>query len=509
MKPFIKVLLLLASATILMACAAQHEIRILHVNDFHGFATAYKPYGSEEEQGGLAYLAQHVEELRAEKPTLLVAAGDMIQGNNWANLFQGKSSVEAMNSMKFDAVVVGNHEFDFGQAILKERIEEANFPFLGANVEGFPMLKPYIIKNLDGLSIAVIGVVTGDTPTSTHPKNVSGLQFASPVDTVEKYIQELRTKNDIIVVLSHIGFSADMELAKKVEGIDVIVGGHSHTKVAKPAVVGKTHILQAFEHGKVLGVLDLTVKNGNIVRTAGWLEPITPVGKENQAVEAIVLKYQQKVDSFMNDTVGESLVDLDGVNVRQRETNLGNLITDIMRKTAGADVAIINGGTIRTSIKKGKIKVSDVYAVVPFDNYIVAIKLTGKQIRETLEHGVSAIDEGAGRFPQVSGIAFTYNRHAQAGSRVKDVVIGGRPLAADKEYTVATNDFLAAGGDGYKAFGDAVKSSKDYAVIGGAMKGDKLVYSNAGKWLRDVAIEYIKSHKEISPRFEGRIREVK
>jgi 2',3'-cyclic-nucleotide 2'-phosphodiesterase (5'-nucleotidase family) len=195
--------------------------------------------------------------------------------------------------------------------------------------------------------------------------------------------------------------------------------------------------------------------------------------------------------------------------VRKQETNLGNLITDIMRKAAGADAAIINGGTIRTSIKKGKINVSDVYAVVPFDNYIVAIKLTGKQIRETLEHGVSAIDEGAGRFPQVSGIAFTYNRHAQAGSRVKDVVIGGRPLAADKEYTVATNDFLAAGGDGYKAFGDAVKSSKDYAVIGGAMKGEKLVYINAGRWLRDVVIDFTKSQKEISPKVEGRIREVK
>jgi 2',3'-cyclic-nucleotide 2'-phosphodiesterase (5'-nucleotidase family) len=509
MRLFIKVLVLLAAMAILMSCATQHEVRILHINDFHGFASPYKPYGSEEDQGGLAYLAERVEELRAQKPTLLVAAGDMIQGNNWANLFQGKSSIEAMNLMKFDAVVVGNHEFDFGQAVLKERIEEANFPFLGANVSGLGDLKPYIIKNLGGLSIAVIGVVTGDTPTTTHPKNVSGLQFSPPVDTVEKYVRELRAKNDIIVVLSHIGFSADIDLAKKVEGIDVIVGGHSHTKVAKPAVVGKTHILQAFEHGKVLGVLDLTVKNGSIVRADGRLEPISPAGMENQAAGAIVSKYQQKVDSFMNDTVGESPVDLDGVNVRQQETNLGNLITDIMRKTAGADAAIINGGTIRTSIKKGRIRVSDVYAVVPFDNYIVAIKLTGKQIRETLEHGVSAIDEGAGRFPQVSGIAFTFNRHAQAGSRVKDVFIGGHPLVADREYTVATNDFLAAGGDGYKAFGDAVKSSKDFAVIGGAMKGEKLVYINAGKWIRDVVIEYMKSQREISTKVEGRIREVK
>jgi 5'-nucleotidase / UDP-sugar diphosphatase len=180
-----------------------------------------------------------------------------------------------------------------------------------------------------------------------------------------------------------------------------------------------------------------------------------------------------------------------------------------MRKTAGTDVAIINGGSIRTSIRKGPVKVNDVYAAVPFDNYIVAIKLTGRQIRDTLEHGVSGIEEKEGRFLQVSGLAFTYDRLAPKGSRVKEVLISGNPFVADREYTVATNDFLAAGGDGFKAFGDAVKSSKDYAVIGGAMKGDKLAYSDSGKWLRDVVIDFIKTRKEIFPRVEGRIREAK
>ncbi len=508
-KPLLRICFFLLLTVTLLSCATQREIRILHINDFHGFATAYKPYGSNVPQGGLAFLAQRAKQLRAEKPTLFLAAGDMIQGNNWANLFQGKSSIEAMNAMNFDAMVVGNHEFDFGQAILTERIGEANFPVLGANVIGLGTLKPYMIKDVDGLSIAVIGIVTGDTPVTTHPKNVSGLQFLPPVEMVEKYVRELKGKTDVIVVLSHIGFSADIDLAKKVDGIDVIVGGHSHTKVAKPAVIGKTHIVQAFEHGKVLGVLDLTVKNGRIVRADGRLDPVAPTGNEDKAVGQIVAKYQQKVDAVMNETVGETPADLDGVNVRRQETNLGNLITDIMRKTSGADAAIINGGTIRTSIRKGTVRVSDVYAVVPFDNYIVAIKLTGKQIRDTLEHGVSAIEEEEGRFPQVSGLVFSYDRLGPKGSRVKDVYIGGSLLVADKDYTVATNDFLAAGGDGYKAFGDAVKSSRDYAVIGGAMKGDKLVYSDSGRWLRDVVIDFIKAQKTISPKVEGRIREVK
>jgi 5'-nucleotidase / UDP-sugar diphosphatase len=508
-RPFLTVCFLLLFTAALVSCATQHEIRILHVNDFHGFAAAYKPYGSDEIQGGLAFLAQRAEELRAEKPTLFLAAGDMIQGNNWANLFQGKSSVEVMNAMNFDAMVVGNHEFDFGQAVLKERIREAKFPVLGANVSGLSTVKPYIIKDLNGLSVAVIGVVTDDTPVTTHPGNVIGLQFLSPEDMVEKYVRELRGKSDIIVVLSHMGFSADSELAKKVDGIDVIVGGHSHTKVDTPVLIGKTYIVQAFEHSKVLGVLDLSVKNDSVVRVSGRLEPIKPVGKENETVRAIIAKYQQRVDATMNDRVGTSLTDLDGENVRLKETNLGNFIADGMRKTSGADAAIVNGGSIRTSIRQGQVRVSDVYAVVPFDNYIVAIKMTGQQIRDTLEHGVSAVENKEGRFPQVSGLVFTYDRLAPKGSRVKEVLIGGNPLVADREYTIATNDFLAAGGDGFKAFGDAVKSSKDYAVIGGAMKGDKLVYSDSGKWLRDVIIDFIKIQREISPKVEGRIREAR
>ena len=508
-KPFLIVCLLLLLAGAFLSCAAQREIRIIHVNDFHGFAVPYKPYGSDESQGGLAYLAARAEELRAEKPALFLAAGDMIQGNNWANLFQGKSSIEAMNVMNFDTMVVGNHEFDFGQEVLKERIGEANFPVLGANVIGLSELKPYIKKNVDGLSVAIIGVVTDDTPVTTHPKNVTGLKFLSTEETIRKYTRELRGESDIIVVLSHSGFNADADLAKKVDGVDVIVGGHSHTKVTKPARVNKSLVVQAFEHGKALGVLDLAVKNGKVVGASGRLEPIKPTGKENKAVGAIVAKYQQKVDIVMNETVGEALVDLDGVNVRLRETNLGNLITDIMRNTAGADVAIINGGTIRTSIKQGHVKVSDVYAVVPFDNYIVSIKLTGQQIRDTLEHGVSAVEDEEGRFPQVAGLTFTYDLKGKKGSRVKEIFIGGTPLEAEKEYSVATNDFLAAGGDGYKAFGDSVKASRDYEVIGGAMKDETLVYSDSGRWLRDVVTEHIRAEKKVSPKVEGRIKELK
>jgi 2',3'-cyclic-nucleotide 2'-phosphodiesterase (5'-nucleotidase family) len=414
-----------------------------------------------------------------------------------------------MNAMGFDAMVVGNHEFDFGQEVLKKRISEARFPILGANVEGLDGLKPYVIKELKGVKIALIGMVTDDAPLSTHPRNVAGLRFFSPVEIAEKYVRELREKADVVVVLSHIGFPADRVLAEKVRGIDVIVGGHSHTKITKPVSLGKTLIVQAWEHGKALGVLDLMVKDGKLIGFEGHLEEIRhEKGKEEKASLAIMEKYKERVDTVLNERMGEAEVDLDGENVRKRETNLGNFIADIMRHASGADVTLINGGSIRTSIKKGEVRMKDVYSVLPFDNYIVAIKLAGRQIKEALEHGVSAVEEGEGRFPQVSGLAFKYSPSEERGSRVKEISVVGRPIDLDGEYTVATNDFLAVGGDGYKAFGEAIQSSRDFSVVGGMMKGEKVVYSDSGRWLRDVVAEFIKERKRIAPKREGRIIEI-
>jgi 5'-nucleotidase/UDP-sugar diphosphatase len=411
--------------------------------------------------------------------------------------------------MKFDAMVLGNHEFDFGQDVLKKRISEAKFPVLGANVEGLDLIKPYVIKEVAGVKIGIIGIVTDDTPVTTHPGNVAGLAFISPLDSVKKYIKELKGRTDIIVVLSHIGYSADRLLSEKAEGIDVIVGGHSHTKVLSPTVINKTIVLQAWEHAKALGVLDLTVADGRIEKYEGHLEEIRPdLDKDDKDITAIVEKCQKKVEAVLNEKIGEAGADLDGENVRKRETNLGDFIADIMRKESGADVALINGGGIRASIRKGEIRVKHVYTVLPFDNYIVAVKLSGRQIREALEHGVSAVEEEAGRFPQVSGLVFTYSISAKAGSKVKDIFIAGKLIEENKEYIVATNDFLAAGGDGYKAFGDAVRSSRDFSIVGGTMKGEKLTYSDSGRWLRDIVVNYIKEKKNIASVVDKRIIEV-
>ena len=256
--------------------AAQVNLKILYVNDFHGFAEPYKATANDAPLGGIAYLAGAVDRARHNQPSLLLAAGDMIQGNAWANLFRGKSTIDVMNAMKFDAMVVGNHEFDFGPKVLKERMAQARFPLLGANVKGLPGLKPYVVKNLQGVRIAIIGVVTPETPVTTHPRNVAGLTFSTPESAVRKYLLELKGRADIIIVLSHCGFQADKELAARVPGIDVIVGGHSHTKILQPELVGQTIIVQAWEHAKALGILNLQVKDGKVVGFDGTLQEISP-----------------------------------------------------------------------------------------------------------------------------------------------------------------------------------------------------------------------------------------
>jgi len=510
MKKLSTVIFVIILSLLLLAPAHGREVqlRIIYLNDFHGFSEPHKPGGAQEKLGGIAYLAGEANKLRRDKPSLLLAAGDMIQGNSWVNLFQGQSVLALMNLMRFDAMVVGNHEFDFGQDTLKTRIKEAHFPVLGANVEGLSELKPYVIKELQGLKVAIIGLVTPDAPVATHPRNVVGLKFLPPGAALEKYLPELQSQADLVIVLSHIGYQADRELAAQVPGIGVIVGGHSHTKLLQPTVINHTLIVQAWEHAKALGVLDLTVEDGKIKGFSGHLEMIKPGrGQEDKAVGALVARYTAQVNAILGERIGQAGVDLDGEQVRIRETNLGDLIADILRQAAGAQAALINAGSIRASIPKGPITLKDIYTVLPFDNYLVAIKLTGKQIREVLEHGVSGVEEWAGRFPQVSGLSFTYSRRAPAGSRVQEVFIGGQPLEPQKEYAVATNDFMAAGGDGYRAFGEALKSSPDFANIGGMLKGDKLAYNDAGRWLREVVIDHIRKQKKVAPRVEGRIKE--
>jgi len=485
--------------------AEQVQFRILHLNDFHGFAEPQRLSGSAQTAGGLSFLAGSINQFRKHQPTLLLAAGDFIQGHPWTNLFEGKSTIEAMNVMGFSAMVLGNHEFDFGQDVLKKRIAEAAFPVLAANVRGFPSVKPYVIKDISGLKVGIIGLITEETSTTTHPKNVEGLIFSPVIDTAQQLVRELRNKTDLIIILSHLGLPADVALAGAVEGIDIIVGGHSHTRVEKPMIVRNTLIVQAWEHGKVLGVLDVTVRNKKISGHEGRLIVIDPVqNKPDPPVAQIVDRYQTQAAGILNHVIGEARVDLPGKESRCRETSLGNLVADILRQQTGADIALINGGGIRADIWKGPVRMNDILSVLPFSNRAIVLKVSGQEIKDIFEHGISDPEGKAGRYPQVSGMQLTYNPANPAGKRITGFTINGKPLQTDQRYTLATSDFLAAGGDGYAAFTRILKTMND----GGqnTASENRALFFASGQDIRDMVIDFIRDNKMISAAVENRIR---
>ncbi len=442
-----------------------------------------------------------------------MAAGDLIQGDSWGNFSQGRASIELMNLLGIDVACLGNHEFDFGQAVLKQRISEARFPMLAANLSGMPevLASKQFVRN--GLKITVIGLVTDDTPQSSHPRNTVGLTFAPPIETARKQLAATSPDTDLVVLLTHLGHEVDRKLAESLcTGSSpvalplVIVGGHSHTKVEKPVRIGACAVLQAWEHGKVLGLADVTVDNKKLVSIEGRLLEIHPEqGQGILEVQALVDRYNSEVTAVLGRQVGSSEVDLVQQGVRQQETNFGDLVADIIRNETGAQAALINGGSIRTGIPKGVITARQIYAALPFNSYLVAVKMTGAQLLETLEHGVSGIENGEGRFPQVSGIRFAFDPSRPIGKRVNSVVVAGKPLDPTQEYTVATVDFIAAGGDGYTAFGKAIRSSGDFSEVAGAMKSSRLIYNDPGRFLRDVVLENLGRGKNIRPVTEGRI----
>jgi len=480
-------------------------VTILHTNDFHGNLLGFKPTLPGNIAGGSARIATLVNDIRDSAPgiVLLLDAGDAIHGTIISNFFDGKPVIDVMNAMGYDAMEIGNHEFNYGQAVLAERASQAEFPLLAANIrvtatgETPPFCQPYVIKEVMGKRIAIFGLITPDTPVVTHPKNVIGLTFLDPIETATKLVPKLQPQADLIIALTHIGYDMDRLLGEEVGGINVIVGGHSHTMISVPERLGNEGgnaiIVQAWEQGKVLGRLDLEMRGKAIVRYSGGLINVTADVPEDPDVKAIIEPYAAELSAAMSEVVGYTTVPLEGTRslIRTRETNLGNLVADMMRWAAGPDVqiALENGGGIRWHrlFPAGPITRGDVYNLLPFLNTLVMMDLTGAQIRQALENGVSKYPTADGRFPQISGLTFTYDPTKPAGSRIVDVWVGGAPLDETAVYRVATNDFLAAGGDGYAVLTQGTN------------------YVDTGVYLMDYMVDYLGEFSPISPAVEGRI----
>jgi 2',3'-cyclic-nucleotide 2'-phosphodiesterase (5'-nucleotidase family) len=481
-------------ACLLGAVRADAEtLTILHVNDFHGALLPTRTGANHAEEGGAARLAALVKAERTPT-TLFLAAGDLMQGTNLSNLFAGRPVIEAFNLMGLDASAVGNHEFDNGQPALAERAAEARFPFLAANIAGAGPWKASKILKVGSLRVGLFGLTTEETPVATHPRNVQGLAFSDAVATARRLVAELRPQADLIVALTHLGVEEDEKLATAVPGIDVIVGGHTHTKVEQPETVDGAIVLQAFERGVFLGRLDLDVTGGKVTAHRYRLAPVTAAAGEDPAVAAVVAGYEQRLGEKMNEPVGTAAVDLEGSKdaTRSRETNLGDLVADVMREASGADVALVNGGTIRAGIPAGPVTIGAIYNVLPFDNWLISFAITGKELRESLETGVSRVEVGDGGFPQVSGMTYRFDPKAPPGSRIVAVSVGGAPLEETRNYVIATHDFLAAGGNGYTVFA-----------------GHEPVYNDSGRWLRAVLADWWRQRGSVSYAVDGRIAEVR
>ncbi|NLY46743.1 MAG: LysM peptidoglycan-binding domain-containing protein [Tissierella sp.] len=470
-------------------------LTIVHINDVHGHVKG------DDSVIGHEKLQTIVKDLKEQDPNvLLLNAGDTVHGTTLATLSSGESVVGLMNIMGFDAMTPGNHEFNYGYDRLVELDKMAEFPFLGANIvkekDGTSDFEPYIIKEFDGFKVGIFGISTEETKVKSHPNNTLGIRFEDPIATAEKMVAELEDKVDIVVGLFHLGIDEESEItsidvAKKVEGIDILVDGHSHSTLPEGMLVGDTLIVQAHEWTKMVGIVEVKIEDGNIVsKTAKLLdhEATAEVALDPEIV-AELEKIEANNNAVLEEVVGVSKAPLVGERevVRAGESNLGNLITDAMLEVSGADVALTNGGGIRASIAEGDITLGDILTTFPFTNYPVVIEVSGQTIVDALNFGVDAYPEAAGKFPHVAGMSFVIDTTGEE-NKVIEVKVGEDPIDLDAKYKLVTNDFMGAGGDGYTMFADATILA-EYGL------------------LSEILADYIRAAGEIDPKVEGRIIE--
>lgn len=438
--------------------ADNKEIVLFHTNDTHSRVEAFpkmqayiKAYGSEY---------------------LLVDAGDTFHGQTFATLENGKSIAKILAAMQYDAMVPGNHDFNYGQETLGELANEANIAVLADNITkgGKPAFEGAMMKEVNGVNVGIIGLATPETAYKTNPVNVIGLDFGTKetiIANTQEVVDSLKVQGaDVIVVLSHLGIdpTSDVkatDIAEAVNGIDVMIDGHSHSTLDKYAEFNATHETKITSTGNYLetfGKVRVVLNEANEVIDV-ILESVTSSELEDEDAEIreLIDEIKKGQEPILNEVVGETPIDLDGVreNVRSGHTNLGRLITSAMLDETGADIAISNGGGIRDSIKAGQITKGAVISVLPFGNYIVTKNVKGQDIIDALNATMAKLNGG---FPHFAGMNVLTEEYVDADGtirwRVVSIEVNGAPIDAEKMYTLATNDFMAAGGDNYTMFGD-------------------------------------------------------
>lgn len=467
----------------------EDKLAIIHTNDVHGHDLATE--ATEEEDGtlGLASVAQLKKDYEEEGYTvLLLDAGDAVQGTNLVNLSQGETAIEFMNAVGYDAMTLGNHEFDWGADNVLSLYEKAEFPFLSANVMVDETQRPFTESNLiieldNGAKIGVFGLTTPEVQTKVNPKSIEGLSFYAEeelYETAQKQVDGLREEGcSMIIALGHLGSigkeapNRSYDVLRNTEGVDLFIDGHDHEVVQ--AMVNGAFLVSTGAYLENIGVV--LYEEG--IYTEQMFNAYT-YDDIDERVQNLINRENEKVEAQLSEIIGQSEVVLDGEreNVRTKETNLGDFATDIMLWQAEQssdeeiDVALTNGGNLRASIPQGDVSMKTLTTAFPYNNELTIVKLTGTELLETLEAALFNFPEAGASFPQVSGISFTidpsvpyengeqypgstYFAPASPGARVSISKVGGRDFSPYDEYTIATTSFLTDGGDTYYALARA------------------------------------------------------
>lgn len=472
------------------------RVTLLQVNDVYQFAPV-----DQGAHGGLARVLTLKKEIEKQSPnTLFLLSGDTISPSVESITYKGAQMIDAWNAADLDYSTFGNHEFDFGPEVLRQRMNESKFKWIVANVIDKKTGKPfgdapaYVVREFDGVKIGIFGLTLEETMTTSRPG--PDVEFLDPCETAQKIVSELHAQGvKTVVALTHLSMSEDKEVARCAD-VDVIIGGHEHTLLESAA--GGAPIFKMTADARELGQIDLNIsKTTGAVDSIDWrVIPVTNKTKDDPQFAALNLKYG-KLLKELSQVVGRSSVALDARSAvgRTQETNVGNFIADAFRAATKADVGLMNGGSIRADeiIAAGTLTKRDVLSILPFKNKVVKVELSGALLRQALEHGVarSAEDAEPGRFPQVSGVRFTFDASRPAGSRIVDLSVNGKPLDDKKSYTLATSDYVALdGGDGYAMLKEA----------------RVLITKEAAQFDSDVLRAAIAAKKVIAPKIDGRIK---
>ncbi len=532
----IRQILLASAAMAFWAGGAQaFTLHILHINDAHSRIESINKYDStcsaEDEAegacfGGVARLVTAVNEIRAEaeaagEPVILLSAGDQFSGSLFFTTYQGQAEAEFMNAIGFDAMVLGNHEFDLGTEPLAAFIKAVEFPVAYGNTDAtgdefMADLNPDpVILEVDGHRIGIVGAVAPETAEISSPGD--GIVFTDTVETMSRHIEELQADGvDHIIGLTHVGVTSDLEIASQVAGLDILIGGHSHTLFSNtvedapyeyPHMVEgpegyQTPVVQAGAYTKYLGHATPTFDDeGNVTEFTGDTMLLDASVEPDAATLERVAEMAGPIEELKSRRVGETSTLIDGSRdtCRAMECTMGNLVADAMLdrvKDQGVTIAVQNGGGLRASIEAGTVTMGDVLTVLPFQNTLSTFDIKGAALVEALENGVSQVEEGGGRFPQVSGMKYSWTAEAAPmEGRIREVLVqeGDEwvPIDPEKVYSVVTNNFMRGGGDGYVAFRDEGSNAYDY-----------------GPGLEEVVAEYLAGNAAYEPYTDGRITKV-